>query len=257
MISIIIPVYNAEKYLGRCLDSILNQTYANLEVVLIDDGSKDSSGEICKKYAEKDSRIVYLYQENQGAGATRRKGVEIAKGDYIFFIDSDDYLELDALDSLMKEFNDEIDCVVGQHERFGEVADIKQVVFPVGIISVIENREVGLVKETLHSAFGQELWNKLYRAEIVKSAFSTRKITVPYGEDSLYLIELYIRMRAVKCVDKLTYHYEFRPDSLARSTANLKLLDDFANECVNVKATIEKFGMQEVEPLLFLQILNI
>ena len=257
MISIITPVYNAEKYLERCLNSVLNQTYKNIELVLIDDGSKDGSGEICKRYSQKDSRVVYVHQNNQGAGAARRRGVAEAKGDFIFFIDSDDYLELDALESLISEFADDIDCVVGQHERFGEMENIKQVSFTTGLITAGDSPEKSLVKKTLHSSYGQELWNKLYRAQIVKDAFATRNITVPYGEDSLYLIELYVRTRAVKCVSKTTYHYEFRPDSLARSTERLQLLADFAKECAFVKDTLENFNLQEVTPLLFMQMLNV
>lgn len=257
MISIITPIYNAERYLERCLNSLLNQTYKNIELVLIDDGSKDGSGTICKRYIEKDSRVRYVYQENQGAGAARRRGVKEAKGEFIFFIDSDDYLENDALESLMSAFSDDVDCVVGQHERFGEMKEIKQVVFPTGIINFSKLPEVSIAKVALHSCYGQELWNKLYRTNIVKEAFQSRNITVPYGEDSLYLIELYIRMRAIKCISKLTYHYEFRPDSLARSTEKFLLLEDFANECLLLKGNLEQFNLQEVIPIVVLHVLNV
>lgn len=257
MISIITPVYNAERYLERCVKSLLNQSYKDIELILIDDGSTDGSGAVCKRYIEKDSRVVYVYQENQGAGAARRRGVAEAKGDFIFFIDSDDYLEIDALESLLAEFSDSVDCVVGQHERFGEMENIKQVRFTEGVIDMRDNPCNGLVLQTLHSCYGQELWNKLYRAKIVKDAFQSRKITVPYGEDSLYLIELYIRMRVIKCISKLTYHYEFRPDSLARSTEKLLLLEDFANECILLKDSLEQFNLQEVIPLINLHVLNV
>ena len=90
LISVIIPVYNVEKYLHRCLDSVIEQTYKNLEVILIDDGSTDHSGEICDDYAAKDVRIHVIHQENQGVSAARNKGLDNVKGEYITFVDSDD-----------------------------------------------------------------------------------------------------------------------------------------------------------------------
>ena len=101
LISVIIPVYNVEKHLNKCLDSIINQTYKNLEIIIINDGSKDASAEICREYAEKDNRIVFVSRENRGVSATRNEGIELAHGDYFSFIDADDYLELDAYEYLL------------------------------------------------------------------------------------------------------------------------------------------------------------
>ena len=92
-ISVIIPVYNVEKYLKRCLDSVINQTYKNLEIILIDDGSTDKSGNICDEYAAKDKRIIVIHKENGGLSDARNKGLDICTGDYISFIDSDDWIE--------------------------------------------------------------------------------------------------------------------------------------------------------------------
>lgn len=94
LISVIIPVYNVEKYLDRCLDSVLKQSYTNLEIILVDDGSLDSSGLICDAYCKQDSRVIVIHQENQGQSMARNKGAELAKGEYITFIDSDDEIEL-------------------------------------------------------------------------------------------------------------------------------------------------------------------
>ena len=92
-ISIIIPVYQVEKYIKRCLDSILSQTYSNLEIILIDDGSRDMSGKICDEYTIKDSRIKVIHQDNAGVSVARNKGLDICTGDYVTFVDSDDFLE--------------------------------------------------------------------------------------------------------------------------------------------------------------------
>ena len=116
-ISIIIPVYQVEKYIKRCLDSILSQTYSNLEIVLIDDGSRDMSGKICDEYAIKDSRIKVIHQDNAGVSVARNKGLDICTGDYVTFVDSDDFLEPFMYEKMMEkvtEYNCDVvmcDCV--------------------------------------------------------------------------------------------------------------------------------------------------
>ena len=102
LLSVIVPVYNVEAYLCRCVDSILNQTYQNLEVILVDDGAKDSSGTICDTYAEKDSRVQVIHKENGGLSSARNAGLDICRGEYIAFVDSDDWIELDAYENMLK-----------------------------------------------------------------------------------------------------------------------------------------------------------
>src|SRR5574344_1670943 len=102
LISVIIPIFNAEKYLNRCIDSIISQTYHNLEVILLDDGSTDNSGNICDEYALKDSRIRVIHQSNKGLVATRQVGISIAKGEYIAWVDSDDWIALDTYEQMCK-----------------------------------------------------------------------------------------------------------------------------------------------------------
>lgn len=102
-VSIIVPVYNVEKYLKRCVDSIIEQSYKNLEIILVDDGSKDNSFSICKEYESKDSRVRIFHKENEGLGLTRNYGIEKSTGEYITFVDSDDYLTLDAVETMVEK----------------------------------------------------------------------------------------------------------------------------------------------------------
>lgn len=102
LLSVIVPVYNVEAYVGRCIESILNQTYKNLELILVDDGAKDSSGAICDSYAEKDSRIRVIHKGNGGLSSARNTGIEQAKGEYITFVDSDDWIEADAYENMLR-----------------------------------------------------------------------------------------------------------------------------------------------------------
>ena len=108
-VSIIIPVYNVEKYLKKCLDSVINQTLKDIEIICIDDGSTDSSYTILNEYAQKDNRFVILKQKNNGAGAARNKGIEIAKGEYLYFLDSDDFVDITLLEKAHTKIK-ENDC---------------------------------------------------------------------------------------------------------------------------------------------------
>ena len=107
LISIIVPVYNVEEYLPACLDSIINQTYTEIEIILVDDGSTDSSGEICDRYAKIDERVKVIHKSNGGLSDSRNVGIQVAKGEYIGFVDSDDYVEFDMYETLfniLKQF---------------------------------------------------------------------------------------------------------------------------------------------------------
>lgn len=139
--SIVVPVYNVEKYLKRCVDSLIGQSYPNLEILLVDDGSKDSSLSICKEYELKDSRIRALHKENEGLGLTRNYGIERATGKYITFVDSDDYLTSDAVEAMLGKaeatdadvvianmFYKDEEMKVAVAERLYTGADIKSVI---------------------------------------------------------------------------------------------------------------------------------
>ena len=105
MISVIIPVYNVELYIKQCLDSVINQTYTDLQIIIIDDGSTDGSKAICEEYANRDSRMVFISQENAGVSSARNKGIEQATGEWISFVDADDWLELNAYEKILDYSN--------------------------------------------------------------------------------------------------------------------------------------------------------
>ena len=111
LISIIVPIYNVEKYLSKCIDSIINQTLENIEIILVNDGSTDSCAEIIESYANKDNRIKVIHKKNGGQSSARNMGLDIAKGEYIGFVDSDDYVSLDLYKDVIESFNSDIDFV--------------------------------------------------------------------------------------------------------------------------------------------------
>ena len=118
LISVIVPIYNVEKYINRCIDSIIEQTYTNLEIILVDDGSTDNSGSICDEYAKKDNRIKVIHKENGGVSSARNVGLDTAIGQYITFVDSDDYIEKKYCEILLKTLKKQkADCVACGYNR--------------------------------------------------------------------------------------------------------------------------------------------
>ena len=114
LVSVIVPVYNGEKYLRKCIESIINQTYANIEIILINDGSTDNSGVMCDSYAHSDNRIRVIHTQNNGPAAARNIGIENSKGEFVFFVDADDFIENNALNLLVENYNQyKADIIVG------------------------------------------------------------------------------------------------------------------------------------------------
>ena len=121
-VSVIIPVYNVEKYLRECLNSVINQTLKDIEIILVDDGSTDSSLSICQEYAKKDDRIIVLTQQNQGAAVARNNGIKIAKGEYLSILDSDDYFDLSMLEKLYnKAVKDDLDITICRAQALNDL----------------------------------------------------------------------------------------------------------------------------------------
>ena len=166
--SIIIPVYNAEKYIIRCLKSVLNQTYTNFEVLLIDDGSTDNSGKICDSYSRKDSRIYTYHQANMGQSVARNRALMKAQGKYIVFIDADDYVADTLLEKTIPKMESEnIDILIFQHNEITDnglipfVNEFEKRKVNINVLSIKEIRKLILMDE-----ISNLMWNKIYRKSI-------------------------------------------------------------------------------------------
>ena len=216
LISIIVPVYNVENYLPRCVDSILAQTYRNLEIILVDDGTRDASDKICDAYAARDSRIRVIHKENGGLSSARNAGIEIARGEYLGFVDSDDWIEPEMYELLLeKALQYDVKLVVGGRYDFSSRRNEKTV----GLCP--EKEEVVTGMELLGRVFTWQgcdsaAWDKLYH----RSLFGT--IRYPLGQISEDVAMFYklaeLVDRAVLC-DKPLYNYYHRPGSI--TTAKL------------------------------------
>ena len=219
LISIIVPVYNAEKYLQKCLDSILEQTYQNLEIIIVNDGSTDNSGQICHEYEQKDSRIIYMEKENGGVSDTRNTGLDRMTGSYVTFVDSDDWLEPNYVQFLYEKLIEhQADIVVGNYTRFNEAnsvfyfhtsADYYEKVYDnTSIISCLYDS-----KELLNSAL-IVAWGKIYKKEIMANfRFPIDRI----GEDALFNLKALLDSKKVVYVNKSAYIYRVREGSLSNT----------------------------------------
>lgn len=221
LISVIVPIYNVEKYLARCVDSIVNQTYKNLEIILVDDGSPDRCPQMCDDYAEKDSRIKVVHKKNGGLSDARNAGMAVVTGEYISFIDSDDYVSDDffecLLDVMNKENSDIAECSVVkfyEDNRFDEISDDLSV-------KTYDTQDAmsALIAE---NPFHQHVWNKLYKTELVKD--------IPYAvgklnEDEFWTYRVFGRANKVARLNKTMYYYFQRSSSIMGVGYNIRRLD--------------------------------
>lgn len=221
LISIIIPIYNVAQYLPKCLDSILAQTYKNLEIILVDDGSKDNSGKICDEYAKKDTRIKVIHQKNGGVAAARNTGLAIANGEWIGFLDSDDWIEQDMFEYLLN-LTCKYDADIAQCGIFFEdniyVKEIaypeKEYFAPYGI-EKFTNSDMRFIVNSV--------CNKLYRADIIKNIkFDTN---YPIGEDLLFNIEIMLKIKGIAFGVLRKYHYLYYKDSASHLAPTLKKIE--------------------------------
>lgn len=209
LISVIIPVYNTAEYLPRCLDSVLNNTYRNLEVICINDGSTDNSAEILQQYAQQDSRIVIITQENAGVSAARNAGLDRATGDFVAFIDSDDWVQLSSFERFIgsqKKYDADI-VACNFMKSYGDELIESMLVCEEQLLNV---------QDVLHNAqLKRVVWGKMYRRELLRMV--RFDVTLAYGEDTtfnLLLFAQYPLLRVVQIVDAL-YVYFGRGGSLS------------------------------------------
>lgn len=218
LVSIIVTVYNIEDYLPHCLNSISNQTYKNLDIVLVDDGSTDSSGKICDSFALKDSRCHVVHQTNQGAYMARNTGKKEAKGAYLYFMDGDDYMHQDAIRVMYKAINsnnEEFDIAIIGHKR---TDNFNENTMAVGDNSsyVLDGHD--MISKLMGGTDDMELagycWNKLYRKSAIESL--TFRQFVPM-EDFDFNLRVFMNIRRAIVTPRVLYYYVQRPTSLVNS----------------------------------------
>lgn len=233
-ISVIIPVYNVEKYVSYCLDSIINQTYKNLEIIIVNDGSTDTSAEICKKYSKKDNRIIYISQENGGLAAARNAGLKLVTGEFICFLDSDDYIHPDFISylyNLLKEHYADIsecDFMRISAEAAGNFLSIIEKENDLREVKELEGNNI----DALCELYGPRLnpyvkkvvvWNKMYRKELFNN------ITFPVGklhEDEFTTYQILYKIQKIVSSNRILHAYIQTGNSIMRQAIKQKRIDD-------------------------------
>lgn len=210
LISVIIPIYNSEIFLSKCLNSVVNQTYSNIEIILVNDGSKDKSEKICNNYVNKYSNIKLINQENSGVSSARNAGIKSSKGKYIVFIDSDDYIDNDMVqclyDSMKNTGSDMAICNVHNNNSLKNIPSII-------------NKEQALNFILDKDKFCGYPVNKIYKSELVKDILFDNNVKI--CEDLLFNCQYISQIDKISIIDKKLYHYNKNPESAINNKANL------------------------------------
>lgn len=219
-ISIIVPVYNTESYLSKCLDSIINQTYKNIEVILIDDGSTDSSGKICDHYAEVDTRFQVLHTENKGLVSARKTGLACATGDYIGFVDSDDWIKKTMYEELLRLLQDsqaDIVCcgaiIVSLSKQKKFYNRMKEGLY--NLESLPKLYETMMFDETENApGILQSIWSKLFKKALLESCLIPVVNEITYGEDAAIVYPYCLKAKRIVVTNETYYYYRENPSSM-------------------------------------------
>lgn len=223
LISVIVPVYKVELYLERCVSSIINQTYKNLEIILVDDGSPDNCGEICDEFKLQDNRIVVIHQKNMGLSAARNVGISKSTGDYITFVDSDDYIENDTYEKVADAINKFDSDLVFFREK--SVDESGKTIYINGDTPSGEIFEISK-DEAAQLIIGRQIngmCDKVYKASVLNGLLF--KVGHMYGEDFIYNLYALSRVEKISYVDQIKYSYVMNNSSVTHKSFNKNSFD--------------------------------
>lgn len=218
LISIIVPIYNVENYLEKCIESIRNQTYHNIQIILVDDGSTDSSGTICDYFKCLDDRIEVIHQKNRGLVAARKAGLEMCNGDYVGFVDGDDYIDAEMYCKLISFImNTEANIVHSGYFKNDNVAvwgTVENSIYELSSDNVDEILHMLIAPSTPNNMISASIWSKLYKREIILRAYEKVPDELSYGEDLLCFCNALMLSNRIAIVNEAFYHYVVRNDSI-------------------------------------------
>ncbi|MCC8158710.1 MAG: glycosyltransferase [Phascolarctobacterium sp.] len=221
-LSVIIPIYNAEKYLKKCIESVLNQSFRDFELILVDDGSKDSSGSICDVYAKGDGRIKVIHKTNGGSVSARKEGLLIAKGEYVSYVDSDDWLDANMYEAMFNRADDAdvIICGYISETQYGSSKEKHNI--PSGIYEeerMQKLREHLLFTGTFYEAgIVPALWNKLFKRSLITNVMEIAPFDIKMGEDAIVTYPALLDASKIVIMNEFApYHYRVMPNTLSTS----------------------------------------
>lgn len=260
-VSVIIPAYNVEKYISRTLNSILNQTYSNIEIIVINDGSKDNTDNIIKKYAKENRNIIYKSRENKGAMATRKEALEYVSGEYVMFIDGDDWIERDCIKKIMFEKKDKDPDII----RFLYVKDFEKQSRKIYLQSPYSqntyiNKE-RFDKDVYPVICKTYFYNSMCCQLIKREIIDKEKINIGYimGEDFLFNLELITNAKSIMIINEFFYHYVYNDNSITtKSDLNVrkKSIEDVLNVYSNLLDYIKMWRVEYLSDIIYDRILR-
>lgn len=255
LISVIIPIYNTEQFLKACLDSLRAQTFHDFEAIMVDDGSTDGSGEICREYICLDSRFRMIHQENAGVSVARNRALEESKGSYIFFLDSDDVLPDDAFEKMIYADADLVMGSIIEVDDLGSGNGISQI-----LPDLTATRQQALVALFDESMWGYQgyIWNKLYKRSIIENQHIRFDSNIKYNEDRLFLVRYLIFCTKIRLVSSVVYFYrqqeksalaqmkkEFKPAVLTELDAFEKMKILVKDDNLELYLTISRLAFEK------------
>jgi len=239
LVSVIVPVYNVEAYLRRCVNCIIVQTYTNLEIILIDDGSPDKSGELCDQLAIEDSRIKVIHQENEGLSGARNSGIDVANGLYIAFVDSDDWLHTRYIELLANVLTLH-DTDLSECDKLSTPSMVKETAIS-EFEPVILNKEKAIERSLFYG-----IWGVPYRMFRKSAIGDVRFIEGITAEDATFTFEILSKINKLGVVDHQLYFYFQNPEGITKSEFHTGRMYDF----VNASEDIKKIVARENNPIL-------
>ncbi len=252
MISVIIQIYGIEKYLDKCVSSVANQTYKNLEIILVDDESPDNCPQMCERWAERDSRIKVIHKKNGGLSDARNAGMKIASGSYISYIDGDDFIHRDMLSALYNVMRrDESDIAICNVRKFFEDESLEDENISAEPESKILDTEQAQRELMLCRDIKQHVWNRLYKREITDNLFFDYG---KYHEDVFWSYKAFDRAKKVSLVSEQLYYYLQRSGSIMGEKYSAKRLD--ALDAMSERNEYMKHNRESLYPLSLREYLN-
>lgn len=236
LISVIVPVYNVELYLNECISSLINQTYQNLEIIIVDDGSTDKSGSICDSF--KDSRIKVYHKQNGGLSDARNYGLKFATGDYILFVDSDDFLDLNMINVLVENaISNIVDISICGYSKYYDSNKIIKCQNETDNFKIEDLKRIEYLYDFNH--YGVGVWNKLFKRELLENIkFPVGKVS----EDYFVMYKIFYKAKSVFYTSKSLYFYRQRQNSITKSRKTkfdvLEALDQYVEFAKNIEPSL-------------------
>lgn len=248
LVSVIVPVYNVESYLPKCIDSILEQTLSNIEVILINDGSTDNSGNIIDDYAKRDQRIITIHKENGGQGSARNEGLKIAKGKYIGFVDADDWIDKDMYEKLTNvAVKENSDLVVCGRKVFNIQGELKyELNLDMEVINIKKNNLLDYIVEKLFFKHTVVVYNKIYRNDIIRRKNLFFKEVSEVGSEDTLFNYCYLMNTQKICSLSAVFHNQLAREGSTAREYKFGAMKRTANLLRNIQSYSNEIGCNEV-----------